>query len=69
MVVIKAQNHRTQDRNRTEALERLAELIRSVSQPPKRRKPTRPSKAAKERRLKQKAQRSEIKARRGKVDY
>lgn len=67
-IVIKAQNHRTQERNRAEALERLAELLRSVSKPPKKRIPTKPSKAAKERRLKQKARRGQVKALRGKVE-
>ena len=67
-IVIKAQNHRTQERNRAEALERLAELLRSVSKPPKKRVPTKPPRAAKERRLKQKAKRSQVKALRGKVE-
>jgi ribosome-associated protein len=64
VVVIKAQTHRSQDMNRAEALERLNELVDSVATLPKPRRPTRPSRAAKRRRLEGKAQRSEVKAQR-----
>jgi ribosome-associated protein len=61
MVVIKAQNHRTQEQNRTDALSRLAELIKGVLTPPKKRIPTRPGRAAKERRIESKKQRGSLK--------
>jgi ribosome-associated protein len=67
-VVIKAQEHRSQEQNREAVLARLKELIRRVLVPPKKRKPTRPGRAAKERRLQGKAQRSEKKARRRKPE-
>ncbi len=51
VIVIKAQTHRTQERNRQDCLERLRELIRSVARTQKKRIPTRPTKAAKRRRL------------------
>ncbi len=66
--VLKVQEHRTQEQNREEALLRLQTFIRSVSTLPKARKPTRPSKGAKERRLEGKSRRSETKANRRKVD-
>jgi ribosome-associated protein len=67
VVVIKAQRHRSQEKNRDEALERLRELIRGVSVAPKRRVPTKPSRAAKQRRLDSKTRRGRQKALRGKV--
>lgn len=68
VVVIKALNQRTQERNRAEALERLGELVRSVSEAPKKRVATRPTRASKERRLRQKTRRAQTKSLRGKVD-
>lgn len=65
-VVIKAQEHRSQEQNREAVLARLRELIRRVLTPPKKRKATRPGKAAKERRLQSKQQQSEKKAMRRK---
>jgi len=50
-ILIVARNHRTQERNRREAEQRLAELIRRALVVPKLRKPTRPTRAARERRL------------------
>ena len=61
IVIIKAQRHRTQERNRAEALERLAALIDSAAIRPKRRVPTRPGRAARERRLDEKKRRSDTK--------
>ncbi len=61
VLVIKAQNHRTQERNRAEALQRLGDLVDRAAVKPRRRIPTRPGKAAKERRLASKKQRSDIK--------
>jgi ribosome-associated protein len=66
VVVIKAQTHRSQDKNRAEALQRLQELVDSVATPPKPRRPTKPTKASKERRLQGKTQRGEVKAGRSK---
>lgn len=67
MVVIKAQEHRIQERNRQAALERLADLIRSVLEVPPPRRPTRPTKAAQEQRLEDKHHRGMRKRGRGRV--
>src|SRR5688500_5241068 len=68
-LIINAQRHRTQSQNRADARERLAALIRSALHEPRPRKKTRPSAAAKRRRLESKRQRGEIKrARSGKLD-
>jgi ribosome-associated protein len=67
VVVIKAQTHRSQDMNRLEAFARLHELVQSVAQAPKRRKPTQPTYASKLRRLDSKKKTSAIKANRGRV--
>lgn len=68
VIVIKAQEHRTQDANREEALNRLAALIKSATAIQKRRRPTQPSQAAKRRRLESKVKRSQIKESRRNVD-
>ncbi len=65
VLVLKAQQHRTQDMNRLDAFARLHELVQSVAQPPRARKPTRPTRASKVRRLDSKSRRSDIKAGRG----
>lgn len=67
VLVITAQRFRTQDRNREDARERLVELIRRATERPKPRRPTRPTKGSKERRLESKGQRSRIKSMRGKI--
>ncbi|GBU14924.1 aminoacyl-tRNA hydrolase [Polaromonas sp.] len=67
VLVIKAQQHRTQEMNRTDALRRLQQVVDGVSNPPKARRPPRRSYAAKQRRLKGKSQRSQTKALREKV--
>lgn len=67
VLIIKAQRYRTQDKNRSDALRRLVELIQAASEVPKVRKPTRPSKAAKEKRLTAKLRRGQVKALRGRV--
>ncbi|WP_280153732.1 alternative ribosome rescue aminoacyl-tRNA hydrolase ArfB [Piscinibacter sp. XHJ-5] len=67
VVVIKAQTHRSQEKNRAEALQRLQELVDGVATPPRLRKPTKPTRASKERRLEGKSQRSQVKAARAKV--
>lgn len=61
VLVIKAQNHRTQEKNRVEALERLCEAIRKAARKPRRRIPTRPGPAAKRRRLEEKKKRGALK--------
>jgi ribosome-associated protein len=68
VVVIKAQSHRSQDMNRTEALERLQELVDSVAEPPHLRKPTRPPRSAGRRRLAEKRRRGETKLMRSSAD-
>jgi ribosome-associated protein len=60
-LVITAQQYRSQHRNRSEALDRLCDLIRRASQKPRRRKATRPSKSAREKRITSKKQRGQIK--------
>jgi ribosome-associated protein len=66
VVIIKAQNHRTQEKNRSEALARLGELIVSALKAPRKRIATRPGRAAKQKRLDSKKQRSSLKRLRGK---
>lgn len=61
---IKAQNHRTQERNRQEALERLSELIRRAAIRPTIRRTTKPTRGSQERRLQSKRAHSETKRRR-----
>jgi ribosome-associated protein len=69
VIVIKAQQYRTQEQNRADALERLKELILAAVKVEKARRPTRPTLGSKKRRLEGKSQRGAIKAARGKVDY
>ena len=61
VLVITAQRHRTQERNRQDARERLIELIREAAVRPVPRRPTKPTKAARERRVESKKRRSRIK--------
>ncbi|MBP7961743.1 MAG: aminoacyl-tRNA hydrolase [Caldilineaceae bacterium] len=68
VVVIKAQSSRRQEQNRAEALSRLQQLVRTVAVVPKRRRPTRPSRSAKRKRIEKKKQRGAIKKLRGSVD-
>jgi len=67
VVVIKAQRHRSLELNRAEAIARLEALVASAAHVPKKRRPTRPSRGAKQRRLEAKTRRSQIKAARAKV--
>lgn len=67
VIVIKARQYRTQDKNRTDALGRLQELIRSVAATRKTRLPTRPTKTAQKKRLDSKTRRGRIKSLRGRV--
>ena len=65
ILVIDARAHRTQSQNREDARERLADLIRRALVRPKRRKQTKPSRAAKEKRIESKKRRGQTKAARG----
>lgn len=67
VLVIKAQQFRTQEKNREDALARLKELVLQATTFQKTRKPTKPTKASKTRRMDGKTQRGKIKAMRGKV--
>ena len=69
VVIIKAQQYRTQEQNRADALERLSELIVSAAKVEKKRRPTKPTLGSKTRRLESKSKRGSIKAGRGKVDF
>ena len=68
IVIIKAQRYRTQEKNREDALHRLAELIRKATLTQKKRKPTKPTQASKQRRMNSKSKRGETKKLRGKID-
>ena len=67
VLVLKAQQHRTQDMNRSDALARLQEVIDSIATPPKNRRATKPTFASKQRRLDGKNLRAGVKAGRGKT--
>ena len=66
VVVIKAQRHRTQERNLADALARLQELVDAAAHVPRVRRPTRPTKSSQRRRVDSKVKRGRIKAARGK---
>ena len=68
VIIIKAQEFRSLEDNRTEALRRLHEMINSVAVLPKRRRPTKPTRSAVARRLDSKSRRANVKAGRGKVN-
>jgi len=68
VVIIKAQEFRSLEKNRTEAMNRLHELIGSVTLPPKKRRPTKPTRSATLKRLDTKTRRGQIKAGRSAVD-
>jgi ribosome-associated protein len=67
VVVIKAQQHRSQELNREEALRRLQELVQSIAVLPKKRRPTKPTRSSQKRRLDGKTRRGEVKLTRAKV--
>ena len=67
VIVLKGQQYRTQEKNRDDVLQRLAELIRSVGQVDKKRVPTRPSRSSQRKRLDKKTQHSKTKSLRGRV--
>jgi ribosome-associated protein len=66
ILILTADRHRTQERNRQDALDRLVELIRTAAVKPKLRRPTKPTLASKRRRLQSKAERSNLKGLRAK---
>lgn len=68
VIVIKAQQFRTQDKNRDDALQRLKDLILMATRVEKSRRPTRPSAGARSRRMDKKTHRGRIKSMRGKVE-
>lgn len=68
IITIKAQQHRTQERNREDALERLRLLIQSVAIPRKKRRATKPTKGAQERRIASKKQQGRLKALRKRLE-
>ena len=61
VVVIKAQSHRSQDKNRSDAISRLVEMIQVVTRTKRKRIPTRPGRAAKQRRMDEKKRRGSLK--------
>lgn len=67
VIVIKAQQHRSQEMNKEEALRRLQELIKSVAVSRKKRKPTKPTRSSQRRRLDSKTKRGAVKLTRAKV--
>ncbi|MGQ4647221.1 alternative ribosome rescue aminoacyl-tRNA hydrolase ArfB [Lyngbya aestuarii] len=67
VIVIKAQEHRSQEQNRAEALQRLQALIKNAIALPKPRKRSKPTRSSQRKRLDNKSRRSQIKAMRGKV--
>ncbi|EIV2086492.1 TPA: aminoacyl-tRNA hydrolase [Klebsiella aerogenes] len=69
VVIIKAQEYRSQEMNREAAISRLVTLIKELTAVQKSRRETRPTRASKERRLASKAQKSSVKALRGKVRH
>ncbi len=69
IIVIKAQRYRTQEKNRADALQRLQALIESATVTRKARRPTRPTKSSKRKRMDGKTRRGQLKNLRGKVDY
>lgn len=68
-MIISADESRDQARNMDICREKLAEMLRSVATAPKKRKPTKPSKAAKEKRITSKKKHGDIKKNRQKIDY
>jgi ribosome-associated protein len=69
VLVIEAKRFRSQEQNRRDALDRLTGLVRQAAREPKKRRPTRPSAAARDRRVRDKKRRSEIKQRRSQKEY
>jgi len=68
IITIKAQQHRTQERNREDALERFCLLIQSVAVPRKKRRPTKPTKGSQNRRIESKKKQGRLKTLRGTLE-
>jgi ribosome-associated protein len=69
VIVIKAQTHRSQDKNRDDALQRLKSLIQAATKVQKKRRATRPTKGSQRRRMDSKTRHGKLKDTRGKIDY
>ena len=69
VIIIKAQEYRSQEMNREAAIARLVAVIQTLTTEQKSRRPTRPTRASKARRLTSNAQKSSVKSMRGKVSY
>jgi len=69
IIIIKAQQYRSQEKNREDALQRLQTLIKSTTVTQKKRRPTRPTRGSQKRRVDSKTKRGKLKTTRGKVDY
>jgi ribosome-associated protein len=69
VIVLKAQSHRTQEKNRDDAIQRLIEIIKAVNVPVKARISTKPTRASKTRRLDGKKNKAQVKQLRGKVNF
>ena len=69
VIIIKAQQYRSQELNKQDAIERLHALVNSVAKAPEIRRPTRPTLGSQKRRLASKSQRGEIKANRTRLGY
>lgn len=68
VIVIKSQEHRTQEKNREAALARLQQIVRAAGVRPKARRATKPTRSSKEKRLRKKTERSQTKALRERID-
>jgi ribosome-associated protein len=68
VIIIKAQRFRSQEKNRSDALDRLSELITAASVTRQRRKPTKPTRNSQRKRVDSKTKRGQLKSRRGRVD-
>jgi len=69
LIIIKCQAHRSQEKNRQLALQKLTALIRQASVVKKKRRPTKPSRSSKQKRLNKKTQRGQTKSLRGKIKF
>jgi ribosome-associated protein len=69
IVIIKAQRFRSQDKNREDALGRLADLVKAAGATRKRRKPTKPSRSSQSKRMDSKTKHGQLKSQRGRVEY
>ena len=67
VIVIKAQQHRSLEKNRADALQRLTDMVQAAAHVPRARRATKPTYASKQRRLQGKTQRGQVKALRGRV--